>query len=67
MVTSPSVHISLASTHPAHVSLMAGFLENLENNKFIFLVLGMSLIFTKSRNVLEQILPVKKFSLLVKI
>jgi len=34
--------------------------ENLENNKFIFLVLEMSLNFTKSRNVVENILPVRK-------
>jgi len=34
-------------------------LENLENNKFIFQVLEVSLDFTKSGNVLEKILPVK--------
>jgi len=35
-------------------------LENLENTKFIFQVLEMSLKLTKSENVLENILPVKK-------
>jgi len=34
-------------------------LENLENNKFIFKVLKMSLNFAKSGNILEKILPVK--------
>jgi len=31
----------------------------LENNKFIFLVLGMSLNLTKSENLMEKILPLE--------
>jgi len=38
-------------------------LENLENNKFIFKVLEISLNFTKSGNVLEQVMPVNKIHL----
>ena len=44
----------------------AGFpriLENLENNKFVFYVLEMSLNLTKSGNILEIVLPVKNIHL----
>ena len=43
--------------------LITGFphkLENLENNKFIFQVLEISLNLTESENVLKKVLPVKK-------
>jgi len=35
-------------------------MENIETNKFVFQVLEWSLNFTKSGNVLERVVPVKK-------
>ena len=43
-----------------NLTVLPHVLENLQNNKFIFQMLEISLNFTKSRNVLENILPVKK-------